>query len=358
VREKYTPVIKALYSNISGRVRAYGTLSAPFTISSGVRQGCGVSPLLFNFVIDDILETAFGDSDISGIELFPGRNLLDLEYADDIVLICDSAQACQNAVDRLASVIRQFGMCFSPSKCKVLLQDRHEPVPDFTLNGDTLEVVERFVYLGGCFSTRGLQDEITNRIAKARAAFANLRHLWRRHDVSIRLKGRVYNAAVRSVLLYGCETWPLRSQDIQRLSVFDHRCLRSIAHVWWDQRVSNDCVRYRVFGAGNRSEPLSAIISRIRLRWLGHVLCMDENRLPRLALFCCPGVGWKKPRGGQSMTWRRGMKALTKRLASVGPCRLPGWGPKESDHAWLVTLSDMAQNRPQWRSCCDFLCSV
>ena len=44
-----------------------------------------------------------------------------------------------------------------------------------------------------------------------------------------------------------------------------------------------------------------------------------------------------------------------KRLATVGSYRLPGWGPKDSEHAWLNTLEEMATIRCQWRSCCSFL---
>ena len=199
-------------------------------------------------------------------------------------------------------------------------------------------------------------DEIDQRIAKARLAFANLRHLWRRRDIRLSLKGRVYNTTVRKVLLYGCETWPLRTEDVRRLSTFDHRCLRSIARVWWQQHVSNESVRQRVLGTMG-SQPLSEVISLHQLRWLGHVLRMPAHRLPRQALYAEPGLGWKKACGGQTLTWRRTMKALTSRLASVGPCRLPGWGARDVHSRWLDTLKDMAENRSQWRSCCGFLCS-
>ncbi|VDP59406.1 unnamed protein product [Schistosoma mattheei] len=52
-----------------------------------------------------------------------------------------------------------------------------------------------------------------------------------RRDIRLLTQGRVYCAAVRSVLLYGSETWPVRVEDIRRLLVFDHRCLRSIAPI-------------------------------------------------------------------------------------------------------------------------------
>ena len=60
--------------------------------------------------------------------------------------------------------------------------------------------------------------------------------------------------------------------------MFDHRCRRSIGEVWWEHRISNTEVRRRILGPKNMS-----IIEQLhnhRLRWLGHVLCMSEDRLP------------------------------------------------------------------------------
>jgi len=291
-----------------------------------------------------------------GVELLPGNRVGDLEYADDIALLGDNSQVMQSALDRLAIEASRYGMCFAPEKCKVLLQDWREPVPDLYQNGERMEVVDTFNYLGSCITAGGgVGEEISLRIAKARLAFANLRHLWRRRDISLSIKGRVYCAAVRSVLLYGCETWPLLAKDVHRLAVFDNRCLRRIARVWWQQRIRNDVVQRRVLGPSNL--PLSQLISLHQLRWLGHVLRMPVQRLPYRALFAVPGHDWKKQAGGQTMTWRRGVKKLTSSLASIGRSRLPGWGPRDAECCWLETLRDMAKDRHQWRECIYF-CST
>ena len=58
VPPKYVGIMKALYSHTTGRVRAYGQLSEYFETSNTVRQGCPLSPFLFNFVMDDILGQA------------------------------------------------------------------------------------------------------------------------------------------------------------------------------------------------------------------------------------------------------------------------------------------------------------
>ena len=151
------------------------------------------------------------------------------------------------------------------------------------------------------------------------------------------------------MLLYGSETWPLRVEDTRRLLVFDHRCLRNIAGVWWERRISNAEVRRMVLGAENRS--VDELMTLHRLRWLGHVLRMPTDRLPRKALLAQPEANWKCHRGGQFMTWERNMKSLTGQLSRAGNCRLPGWGPRDSPVKWLETLADMAQERNQWRSC-------
>ncbi|VDP79991.1 unnamed protein product [Schistosoma mattheei] len=211
----------------------------------------------------------------------------------------------QSALNQLTISVRRYGMCFAPSNCEVLLQDWQDSNPVLTLDSDQIEVVDKFVYLGSCINTGGgVSDEINARIVKARAAYANLGHLWRLRDVSLAVKGRIYNASLRTVLLYACETWPLRVENVRRLSVFDHRCLRRIADIQWQHHVSNAEVWHRVFGHRDDNS-IGVTILKHRLWWLGHVLRMSSQKIPRRALFADSRTGWKKRRSGQRMTWCR-----------------------------------------------------
>nr|CAX83711.1 endonuclease-reverse transcriptase [Schistosoma japonicum] len=356
VPQKYINLVKALYSNTTSRVRAYGELSSDFAISSGVRQGCPLSPFLFNFIIDLLLEVTLSSAEFSGIDILPGGPLIDLEYADDIVLFGEDTDKIQSLLVALSNNARMFGMRFSPSKCKLLLQDWPASTPELRIGSEEVECVDNFTYLGSLISPNGLvSEEISARIRKARLAFANLRHLWRRRDIRLSTKGRVYCTAVRPVLLYGCETWPLRVEDTRRLLAFDHRCLRNISRTCWDLRVTNNEVRRRVLG--NNGKSVDEVMKLHRLRWLGHVLRMSEHRLPRRSMMTSIGVGWKRVRGGQTKTWHQSLKSLTSGLSHIGRCRLPGWGPRDCRTQWLETLGDMAQNRSQWRRCIHSLSS-
>ncbi|VDO79172.1 unnamed protein product [Schistosoma margrebowiei] len=198
-------------------------------------------------------------------------------------------------------------------------------------------------------------DEISARIQKVQLAITNLRHLWRRRDIRLSTKGHVYCAAVRSVPLYGSETWPVRVEDIRTPVIFDHRCLRNIARISWDHRVNNSVVRKRVLGKDGKS--IDEVLKLHQLRWLGHVLHMCNHRLPRSGMFFGVEVGWKKARGGQTKTWHKSMKSLTSVLSHVGRFKLPGWDPRDDSNRWLETLNDMAQNRLQCYRCIHCLCS-
>ncbi len=98
------------------------------------------------------------------------------------------------------------------------------------LHGEPLEDVEKLKYLGSMLVTNGQgTGEISSRINLARSAFSRLQScLWSRRKISLRTKGRVYQTVVRSILLYGCGTWPVRVADERMLEVFDNDSIRRI----------------------------------------------------------------------------------------------------------------------------------
>ncbi|CAH8871683.1 unnamed protein product [Trichobilharzia szidati] len=147
---KYIALIKALYSYSCSQVRAYGELSSEVVTTSGVRQGCRLSPFLFNFIIDVLMDLTLTHFNDSGIDLLPGNNLVDLEFADDIVLLGEDADKVQSLLNTLSNNLRMFGMRFAPVKCKMMLQDWTSPTPSLEIGSEVAEHVVRITYLGSC----------------------------------------------------------------------------------------------------------------------------------------------------------------------------------------------------------------
>lgn len=71
----------------------------------------------------------------------------------------------------------------------------------------------------------GVSDGINLQIMKARSTYVNLDHLWCRRNVSLVSNGWVHRALSKAVLLYTCESWSLRDEDVRRVFVLDHRYL-------------------------------------------------------------------------------------------------------------------------------------
>ncbi|BHF83424.1 hypothetical protein SprV_0902656600 [Sparganum proliferum] len=341
VPAKIIAMMKAYYRSTTARVLVRNNLSHPFGIRSGVRQGCILSPILFNYAIDWILGRALRESD--GVEIAPGHRLTDLDYADDIALLASSFGDLQSMVSRVNEVAKSVGLSINAGKTKVFsscIPDQ-EKAP-LGIDGCQLEEVDSFKYLGARLLPNGQsKDDIVSRIDAARWVFSSLRKcLWNRRDLSIATKLRVYRASVRSVLLYGCECWALRVEDERKLEVFDHHCLRIILRVKFTDFVSNETVRAR---CDNIARITQAIQER-RLRWFGHVLRRPPQELSVTALDPAPLPHWRRRRGGQFKTWldtvRQDMEVV------LGPSV---FGLRRWRREWVELSRSAAADRHAWR---------
>ncbi|BHF62728.1 hypothetical protein SprV_0200571400 [Sparganum proliferum] len=314
VPAKIITMIKAYYRSTTARVLVRNNLSQPFGIRSGVRQGCILSPILFNYAIGWILGRALRESD--GVEFAPGHRLTDLDYADDIALLASSSGDLQSMVSW-----------------------EKEPLG---IDDCQLEV-DSFKYLGARLLPIGQsKDDIVSQIDAARWVFSSLRKCqWNRRDLSTATKIRVCRASVRSVLLYGCECWALRVEDERKLEVFDHHCLRTILRVKFTDFVSNETVQAR---CDNIARITQAIQERRQMRF-GHVLRRPPQELSVAALDPAPLPHWRLRRGGQFKTWldtvRQDMEVV------LGPSV---FGLRRWRREWIELSRSAAADRHAWRS--------
>ena len=161
----YVNILKSMYAHTSGKVRAYGQLSLTFNTTSRFRQGCLISPFLFNFVINDILHQTMDERIISVLET---GNFFDLEYVDDNAGSFDSFEEAKAILNDLNVAAGRYGLNFATSKCKVMLTDWTGSITSLTLSDEGLDFVDSFTYLESCLNASGnMTDEITSRISEA-----------------------------------------------------------------------------------------------------------------------------------------------------------------------------------------------
>ena len=115
--------IRAIYQNSRSCVRVDGEYSEYFDVYKGVRQGCIMSPWLFNLIMDHCVKQA--NVEEHGIQI-GAQKVGVLLYADDAVLIANSAAELQTMISSLNHALCANSLKINASKTKVLIFDRKD----------------------------------------------------------------------------------------------------------------------------------------------------------------------------------------------------------------------------------------
>ena len=330
--EKVVSLIKLFYEKFECSIILDNSTTEWFAVESGVRQGCILSPMLFTIAIDWVLRRTTEDK-ARGIQWTMFSKLEDLDFADDIALLSTNAAHSQEKVTRLLDWAKRTGLYINQKKTQVM--KINVTVPGTTsIEGKVLEEVDDFTYLGSVISSdNGAKKDIESRLSKARATFARLRNIWKSKQFSRTTKLKIYNSNVKSVLLYGSESWRVNQRDMGKIEAFHNGCLRRILNIFWPNKISNSQL-YEITGCRSVVNE----IKKRRYRWLGHVFRMEQNQIPKVALNWTP-TG-KRKRGRPKTTWRRTVKT---ELDEIGLS--------------MGQAQKIAQDRTKWRKTVEALCS-
>ena len=332
VPEKFVSLIRCMYQGMTCKVSHAGQMSDSFEVKTGVRQGCLLSPFLFLLVINWIMKTTTTGRN-NGIQWTLLTQLDDLDFADDLALLSHNHRQMQDKTSRLAETSAGTGLSINLKKTELMKINSTVDTP-VTVEGESIREVQSFIYLGSVVDRQGGTDQdVKARTGKARAAFVMLKNIWASTEIRTTTKLRIFNANVKSVLLYGAETWRMTKATLHKIQTFLNSCLRRIFNIRWPEKISNEDLWRR---AGQ--EPVDYHIRRRKWGWIGHTLRKPTSSLTRQALTWNPQG--KRKRGRPRNSWRRDTEAD---LAS-------------QNTTWTAAAR-AAQNRVRWRIVVDGLCS-
>ena len=120
-----------------------------FGIDVGLRQGCVLSPILFLIFINDLLR----ELKEAGLGVVSETQVSNLAFADDIALLANTKEDLQTLLRIAEKYAQKWKFAFNTKKCKVMVFNRVGENPDTFLEGDRLEVVKAYKYLGVWFDT-------------------------------------------------------------------------------------------------------------------------------------------------------------------------------------------------------------
>lgn len=210
-------VLVNYYSTSKGVVKTNGKLSDKFVIEEGVKQGGKVSPLLFDFFIDDLLSECLKmglGAHINGI------NVSVIAYADDVLLISPVASHLQILLNKCEEYSIKWKMKFNPKKSLIYNTDKINGA--FTLMGERMKEVDGFIYLGlpvgdKKFIEKYWEDKFRN----VERSFYAIRNLGLHKDfMNPMCLGFIFKQFCQSTFVYGLE---LVNISRQQLKNFDTR---------------------------------------------------------------------------------------------------------------------------------------
>ena len=301
--------IMSFYDEARACVRVGNKVSESFEVKMGLRQGCVMSPWLFNMYMDGVVREVYSRVDGMGVKMRGEGDrewmLSQLLFADDTALVAESAEQLQCLVREFGRVCERRKLRVNVDKSKVMcVGENVEPsLLNITLNGERMEVVNSFKYLGSCFSSDGgVKEDVSMRVGEGMKTFGAMKNMWKSRSLNVEVKRELYERIVVPTVMYGSETWGMKVEERNKLDVAEMKCLRSMCGVTRMDRVRNEVVRERV----GVPERLSERVDRKVLKWFGHVERMGNERLTKRVYVS--EVEGERGRGRPPFRWRDGVR--------------------------------------------------
>ncbi len=216
------PFGKLLYnicSNTNVALKLKEGISDTFSSNIGVKQGCVLSPNIFNIFISDLPEYV-NKPENEPVTLF--REAVNcLLFADDVVLISESAKGLQGCIDSLTKFVDDWLLEIHPDKTKVMVFNKTGKLLNknkFTYRGHQLELVKSYTYLGIQMALNGnFSNAITTLSNKARKALFRVKNSLIKTNITPDLSLHIYDTLIRPISTYGCDVWGAYFKDVNKM---------------------------------------------------------------------------------------------------------------------------------------------
>ena len=161
IKGKLLRAIQALYVGSKACVKVGGLTSQEFEVGRGVRQGCTLSPWLFNLFMDNVMREARG-SFVDEVQLSTGEVGV-LLFADDMVVMADSKEGLQHNLKAVSDMLNKWELKINWRKTKVMRVARDREEFEVKIGDEVIEQVDTMKYLGVMVSNDGGMEKAESR---------------------------------------------------------------------------------------------------------------------------------------------------------------------------------------------------
>ena len=214
-------LLRNLYAGQEATVRTGHGTTDWFQIGTGVRQGCILSPCLFNLYAEYIMRNAGLEETQAEIKI-AGRNISNLRYANDTTLIAESKEELKSLSMKVKEESEKVSLKLNIQKTKIMASG---PITSWQIDAETVETMTDFVLGHSKITSDGdCTHEIKRCLLLGRKVMTNLDSILKSRDITLPTKVHLVKAMVFPVVMYGCESWTIKKAEHQRTDAFELWC--------------------------------------------------------------------------------------------------------------------------------------
>lgn len=294
--ESIIHIIEELNTNNTTMVKSHNKITEEIPVAVGIRQGDSLSPVLFNTVMDEIINSV--KKTTLGYKI--GHNISQIIcFADDVALTADSEDNLQRMLFQLNKTAKHYNMKIATEKTKAMVIAKEPVRCKLMVEEKVIEQVRKFKYLGlEITSNRNIVEEVRSQATKATLISGQLRDIiWRNRYMNIDSKTRIYRTCVRPILTYGAETRCETNKTKQIMRTTEMKTLRMITGTSLRDRIRNTQIREDC-----KIAEVGKWVRDRRRRWRDHVERMDNGRLAKITMKGKPNT--RRPQGRPPKRWK------------------------------------------------------
>ena len=139
------------------------------------------------------------------------RNISNLRYADDSTLVAESEEELKSLLMNVKEASEKVGLKLNMQKTQIMASG---PITSWQIDGETVETVADFIFLGSKFTADGAcSHEIKRHLLLGRKVMTNLDIILKTRDITLSTKVRLVKAMVFPVVMYRCESWSIKKAE-------------------------------------------------------------------------------------------------------------------------------------------------
>ena len=143
------------------------------------------------------------------------------------------------------------------------------PITSWEIDGETLEKVSDFIFGGSKITADGdCSYEIKRRLLLGRKVMSSLDSIFKSRDITLPTKVHLVKAMVFPVVMYGCESWTVKTAEHRRIDAFELWCWRRLLRVLWTARRSKHSILKEISPGCS----LEGMMLKLKLQYFGHLM--------------------------------------------------------------------------------------